>query len=84
MRLSFNIILIILILFLPWWLGAIVLVAGCLTVRGFYEAIAYGILTDALYGTAIGIHGFPYPATAFALIAFLISVFLRDKLAWQQ
>ncbi len=84
MRLAFNIALVISLLFLPWWLGAIVLVAGCLAVRGFYEAIAYGILADALYGTAIGVYGFPYPAAAFALVAFLISVFLRDKLAWQQ
>ncbi|HEY0908444.1 MAG TPA: hypothetical protein VGE35_03805 [Candidatus Paceibacterota bacterium] len=83
MRTAFNIGLIICLLFLPWWLGAIVLVAACLAIRGFYEAILYGILADALYGTTLGIHGFQYPATALAVILVLISAFLRDKLAWQ-
>jgi hypothetical protein len=82
MRLAFNIALIFSIFCLPWWVGALVLVAGCFTVRNFYEAVGYGILADALYSTPLGFHGFQYMCTAFALASLLLALSLRSRLAW--
>ena len=82
MRIVFNIALVISILWLPWYISAILLVAACFSVRGFYEAVAHGILADALYAAPAGFHGFPYLATAFALLVLLLSLALRDRLSW--
>ncbi len=82
MRIIFHIALIFSLLYLPWWAGAIVLIAACFLVERFYEALMYGILVDALYGTSYGIHGFAYTASLFALVVFLFSAFIRERLVW--
>lgn len=83
MRIAFNIGLIISILYLPWWVGALVLLVACFMIERFYEAFLYGILTDVLYGTSFGIHNFMYVASVFSLIVFSLAALLRDKLSWQ-
>ncbi len=82
MRILFHIALIISLLYFPWWLGAIILVGACFLVEHFYEAVLYGILADAIYGTSYGIHGFAYAASLFALIVFSFSTFIRTRLVW--
>jgi cell shape-determining protein MreD len=83
MRIAFNIGLIISILYLPWWVGALVVLVGCFMIERFYEAFLYGMLTDALYGTSLGIHAFMYIASVYSLVVFSIAALLRDKLSWQ-
>ena len=83
MRIIFNCALIVSILYLPWWIGALILVVACFMVEQFYEAFAYGILTDALYGTQFGIHGFLYLGSVYSLVIFSIYTLLRNKLSWQ-
>ncbi len=82
MRIAFNIALILSILFLPWWTGAIILVSACFLVDRFYEAMFYGVLADALYGSSLGIHGFAYAASAFAFSVFALSYFIKGKIVW--
>jgi hypothetical protein len=82
MRILFHIALILSLLYLPWWAGAIVLVSACFLLEKFYEALLYGILADALYGTSYGMHGFAYAASLFALIVFSFAAFIRNRLVW--
>jgi hypothetical protein len=82
MRIIFHIALILSLLYLPWWAGAIVLISACFLLEKFYEALMYGILADALYGTTYGIHGFAYAASLFALIVFSFASFIRNRLVW--
>jgi hypothetical protein len=83
MRIIFNIALILSLLYLPWWIGALILVVACFMVERFYEAFIYGILMDALYGTHFGLHDFYYFGSAYSLVVFSIAALLRDKLSWQ-
>ncbi len=82
MRLLFNIILVVSILFMPWWVTAAVILASCALVPRFYEAMVYGIVIDALYATPAGFHGFAYVWTAFSVAVFLVAGFLRSRLSW--
>lgn len=82
MRIAFNIGLILSLLYLPWWLGALVVLAGCFIIDRFYEVFIYGIVFDALYGTSIGIHGFAYVGSLYVCIIFTAAALLRDKLSW--
>lgn len=82
MRLGFNIALVVSMLFLPWYVTAILIVAGCFAVKRFYEAVVYGIAFDALYASSWGWHGFPYAFSVGSAAAFVLSLLLRDKLSW--
>ena len=82
MRIAFHIALILSLLYLPWWVGAIILVCACFLLERFYEAVLYGILTDALYGTGFGSHGFEYMATAFSVALILSASFMRSRFVW--
>lgn len=82
MRTFFTIALVASALLLPWWTTAIVLVCACFLCDRYFEAIAIGVLADALYGSAIGWHGFSYMGTAFALAALVFAGLVRDRLAW--
>jgi hypothetical protein len=82
MRLAFHIALIISILYCPWWTGAIIIIAACMLVDDFYEAVLYGIAMDVLYGTSLGFHGFRYAATVYSCLIFSFSSLIRTRLAW--
>jgi hypothetical protein len=62
--------------------GALVVIAACFVVGQFYEALIYGIVVDALYGTRFGADTFAYAGSLFTLIVFTLSALLRDKLSW--
>lgn len=82
MRVAFHIALIISLIYLPWWAGAIILMCACFMLERFYEAVLYGIAADALYGSSYAVSGFPYAATLFAVIVFAFASFIRDRLVW--
>jgi len=82
MRITFIIALILLVLYLPWWVGALVALAACFIIDRFYEVFIYGIAVDALYGSALGFHGYMYLGSLFSLCIFTCSLLLRDKLSW--
>jgi hypothetical protein len=82
MRIAFHIALILSILYMPWWTTAIILICACFLVERFFEAIIYGVVVDALFGTQYGFHGYSYAASLFALVVFLFASFIRTRLAW--
>lgn len=82
MRVAFNIALIVSVLYLPWWAGAIILISACLMVPNFYEAVLYGILSDALYGSRFGVYGFTHIATIYSAIVLAVCATVRTRLSW--
>jgi hypothetical protein len=81
MRIIFNIALAISILFFPWWLVAPLMIAACSFVPRMYEVVLYGIAFDALYSTALGIHGFAFVGSAFSAVLLGTVSFLRGRLS---
>lgn len=69
-------------LFFPWWLTALIVLAAVSVVGKFYEALAYGIVMDAVYGTALGFHGFSYAATLYAVAIFIVANAIRKRVVW--
>ena len=86
MRIAYNIALIVSILYLPWWVGALIALVAVFRVRQFFEVMFYGILFDSLYATHTGIYagiyGFTYVATLYGVIIYSLSLGLRKRLAW--
>lgn len=82
MRIAFNVALIISVLYLPWWVGALIVLAVCFVIDRFYEVFIYGIATDALYSTGMGTHGFEYIGSLYVVVIFIVASLLRDKLSW--
>lgn len=81
-RLAFNIALILSLLYLPWWAGAVIALSACFMIGRFYEVVIYGILADTLYGSRFGWHGFSYVATLYAVVIFAAASVIRKRLAW--
>ena len=82
MRLAFHIAIALSILFLPWWATAAILVAACLLLERFYEAVLYGIAIDALYATPYGLYGHSLVWTTASALLFIACQPLRKRLAW--
>ncbi|MBX4209206.1 hypothetical protein KW799_00700 [Candidatus Parcubacteria bacterium] len=82
MRLIFHIALVISLLYLPWWAGAVVALSACFLVDRFYEIVVYGIIADAFYGTRFGLYGFGSVATLYTVIVFTLASIVRKRLAW--
>ena len=51
-RIFANILIFVSILFFPWWATAIVLLGGIVFFRSFYEALAWALVVDILYGVS--------------------------------
>ncbi|MBI2108651.1 MAG: hypothetical protein HYT93_00515 [Parcubacteria group bacterium] len=79
-RLGLNSILLVSILFLPWWATIIIGIALVLVQKNFYEIIAWAIFYDLLYNVSgIDIWGFTFFFTLGALILFYSAEFLKSK-----
>ncbi|MEK7607862.1 MAG: hypothetical protein AAB484_03010 [Patescibacteria group bacterium] len=82
MRTVANIIIITSILFFPWWITTTILIISCFAIPRFYEAIFFGILIDAFYGTKLGIYGLAYIFSVFSVIIFFLSAIIRNRVVW--
>ncbi|MDP1625116.1 MAG: hypothetical protein Q8L64_05080 [bacterium] len=84
MRIAFNIALLVSVLFLPWWLFAIVLVAAFFVVGRFFEGVLWGLVADVLYGSYWGFYGWTHAFLVGSVIVFAVASVVRDRLAWQR
>lgn len=82
MRIAWNIGIAFSILYLPWWFSVVSIIGACFSVPKFYEAVVYGILIDAFYGTKFGLYGFSYVFTGIFIIIFFVSSVIRRRLSW--
>jgi len=70
-RFLFNILLIISVFFLNWWLLLLILMIGIFIFRGFYEGLLYAFIFDFIYGP----EGMGYIYLKFTTIILFIIVF---------
>lgn len=82
MRIIANIGVMASILFLPWWITATILTVCCFAIARFYEAIFFGLLIDAMYGTQFGLYGLAYVFSIFSIIVFLSAALIRARVVW--
>ncbi len=74
-RIIADIALFFIVLYAPWWLVGIAVIAGVSYFKNFYEAFFAGFLFDTLYGASIaGLHGFRFVFSS----AFLLFIFAAD------
>ncbi|HVU06882.1 MAG TPA: hypothetical protein VHE10_03810 [Candidatus Paceibacterota bacterium] len=81
-RIAFNVLLAISLFYLPWWTGALIVVSACFLVDHFYEAVLFGMLADAFYGTEFGFHGFSHIAALYTAMVLGFASIVRNRLAW--
>lgn len=72
-RIITNIVIVISILFLPWWATVLLVCAGILLFPHFYEAIIAGVLMDVLYGVSmVSFSGFVAVFTVIFSLGYLL------------
>ena len=85
MRVIANIFLFLSVLFLPWWMTAIFIIAALFIFKNFYEAIAWGFFGDLLYGISIAaFFNFGLFLTLGAGTIFFIVEFLKKRIRYYQ
>lgn len=81
LRISASIILLFSILYLPFWLSAILALLGMAYFSFFFEAVILFFLIDLLYGAPEAkFSGSVFVALLAALAAFIIIEFLKSRL----
>jgi len=80
-RVIYNILILISVFYVPFWIFLILLLIGLLIYRNFFEAIFWTILADNLFSLSRDIFfNFQYIYTLIILIMFLIINFFKKKI----
>lgn len=84
-RIILDIVLILSVFILPWWVTAIVALAGMFMFAGYYEFLVVAVMMHSLYG----IHGTGFAASAAffyvtALFIFVAIQLLRNNIIFYQ
>ena len=73
LRIFINIIILISVLYLPWWVTTTAVFTGFLIFKNFYEGIIAGFLLDTLYGAKISqFFGIWFVFTAVYFVGYVI------------
>lgn len=84
-RIAAGITLFFSVLFAPWWLSAALAIAFTFMFDWYYEALAAGFLTDALYGSGVpALYGMKFIFTAGAAVVVAFSMFARTQVRYYQ
>lgn len=79
-RLIADILIILVILWGPWWLMLTMLIVGILYFPKYYEAFIFGIVIDAVYGTSqSGFFGYNVKYTLLTLVLLAVYLPLRKR-----
>ena len=80
-RITADIILLLCILFTPWWITIILVLALAFYFKSYYEFIIAAVLTDMLYGVPQEwLFDLPLVYTAFGIPAFILIQLLKRRL----
>ncbi len=80
-RSIFGLIILISILFGPWWLTWVLAILLLFYYPVYYEIIAWGIIYDSLYGVSLPeFWNIKYIFTIFSIVIFIISLFIKKRL----
>lgn len=80
-RAVYDLLVLISVFFLPFWITAILLIAGTILFPWFIELFFFSVLVDRLFGIPeLRFFNFQYVVTVFALILFVIYQLIRPRL----
>ena len=81
LRILTSILLLFSVLFLPFWISAIIALAGMAYFRKYWEAVALMFLSDVLYGASVAkFFGMVFVAFFVSLVALIIIESLKTKI----
>lgn len=82
-RVIVNIVTLVLLFIVPWWVTLIFVVGSLFVFENFYESIVFGLLLDGFHGQAgITFYGLNALFTITISIVFIISIFLKTRLTF--
>ena len=80
-RITANIILLMSVLFAPWWITIILALALVFYFKLYYEFIIAAVITDMLYGVPeVLLFDWVFVYTAFSIILFILVQWLKTRL----
>ncbi len=80
-RIFTDALIILSLLFLPWWCTALLVIGGIFIFEWFYEAIFSGFVMDSLYGVPTSFfHGFTFVMTLGAALVLAIFMYVKPML----
>jgi hypothetical protein len=80
-RIIFDAILFFAVLFLPWWCFVVLIFIGGMIFRSYFEAFAFGLFMDALYGTEVFVfYGFSLFFSFTGICTTFMTEFLKKKI----
>ncbi len=85
LRIFTGIVLFLSILFLPWWVSAVIAISAVFFFKSYYEIIAAGFLIDALYGAPRAwFFDLSVIGGVFAVVAFFLIQWLKRRIRARQ
>jgi hypothetical protein len=74
-RIFFILLTFISVLYLPWWLSALLILIGTVVFRSYYAGVMTGLVYDSLYSVPVAFLGnFNFLLTAWALLVIVLVV----------
>jgi len=81
LRIGADVLLLISIFFLPWWISLGLAAIFVFYFAWYYEILCAGFFIDSLYGSGIEtFHGFVFVATLFGILLLLISLYVKSRI----
>lgn len=81
LRIFINILILLSIFYLQWWITVFFILFGMFLFRNFYEGIFAGLLLDLLYGTSVKeFYGIWFVFTGITSIFFILIEFLKKNI----
>ena len=79
-RISASFILLLSVLFMPWWISVILALVGIIYFHYFWEAVALAIVSDLLFGVPeTKFYNMVFISFLFTIIALLLIEFIKKK-----
>ena len=76
-RVTFSIIALVALFFVPFWGVGLIVVAGYAIFDGFYEGMAVGFLFDLLYNPGL-VYGIPFMSFFMSAVGFFIIMLIKN------
>ena len=80
-RIGYDLILFLSVIFAPWWASIFLIILGCGIFQNYIEAIGAGMMIDFLFSVpGSGFLGLPYTMTLIGLACYLVAQSMKSRL----
>jgi len=81
-RIIYDLVVLLAVFVLPWWLSSILVILGLFLFRSFYEIFIPALAMDSLYGNSGGSFVLSNIFSIFAVILFLLSYSIKTRFSF--